>query len=256
MAFSSKFYRAVSSFLIINSTTSQNYPRSFYKRIEVKRNGDTIILPVFIAAALLCERGNSMYVHSNSLIATVKTYNPRTVNIYESINSMFTEVFTGSTLARSGVPEIVEYNVKRHKYYISRGFIADNSNVYIYTDVSYTRTIRNGEPFFEIESEHVYINSCVYSIKNDMTKFITSRLIPCMNELYSSQRPNYFNSKMNIILFNRNTFNNEGPCTKYFKISYICNSEMNKKFKEIEAPKIQSFSNEEILDNMIKYLEK
>ena len=256
MTFSSKFYRAVSSFLIVNSVVSQNYPRSFYKRIEVKRNGDTIILPVFIAASLLYEKGNIMYAHSNSLITTVKTYNPRMVNIYESINSMFTEVFTRSTLARSGVPGIVEYNVKGHKYYISRGFIADNSNVYIYTDVSYTRTMINREPFFEIESEHVHINSCVYSIKNDMTKFITSRLIPCMNELYSSQRPDYLNSKMNIILFNRNTFNNEGPCGKYFKISYICNSEMNKKFKEIEAPKIQSFSNEEILNNMIKYLEK
>lgn len=256
MAFSSKFYRAVSSFLIINTTSSRNCPKSFYKIIKAKRNEDTLILPAFTADVLLRERGNSMYVYSNSLITTVKTYNPRTVNIYESINTMFTEEFTRGILAGANVPEIVEYNVKRHKYYISRGFIADNSNVYIYTDVSYTRTIRNGEPFFEIGNEHVYINSCVYLIKNDMTKFITSRLIPCMNELYSSRQPEYLNSKMNTILFNRNTFNNEGPCGKYFKISYICNSEMNKKFKEIEAPKIQSFSNEEILNNMIKYLEK
>ena len=256
-AFSYKFCQSVVQFVSIPCHSALVQQSSFFKRLLLEPKDYTIKLPLFYSYKFLSER-NPFISDKPSIVSLPKIKYVK--GNYTNINKLFTDEFTKGILGRyrGSVSGIVEFTVNNHKYYISRGFIADDDYVYMYIENTYKRVIDNLKDTYVIQEEHIYVNSCIYSAKNDMTKFITSRLLPCINTL-RVDNPHYKVRSGTIHIEMIDLYSSEekeGPCCDNLKISYICNSKINKILKGVEAPNIKTFNNEEILSNIIKYLEK
>lgn len=262
MAYSNKFIRSVINFLsVCQENTSVQKESAFYKRIMLEPHNNILKLPLFASYKLIYTRVCVLFNENKLSVTIPKVIAPRVNTLYDNFNKLFTEEYDNGLLGsmRDAVYGIVEYNLKGVRYYLNRGFLADDSRVYMYVENTYRRDTDNGTlREYKIEEMNIYINTCVFTIKNEMTKFITSRLMPCICGLEAYEKPNTLalGSKYMEMIYFYNSSTNKGPCRNNIKISYLCNTELNNVLTGVEAPNIKTFNNEEILSNIIKYIEK
>ena len=255
MAYSNKFIRSVINFLsVCQEDTLVQKESTFYKRIMLEPHNNILKLPLFASYKLIYTRGYALFNENKLSVTIPKVIAPRVNALYDNFNKLFTEEYDIGLLGsrRSTTYGIVEYNLKGVRYYLSRGFLADSSRVYMYIENTYRRDTD------KIEEINIYINTCVFTLKNEMTKFITSRLIPCICGLEACEKPSTLalGAKYMETFRFYNSSINKGPCRNNIKISYLCNTELNNVLTGVEAPNIKTFNNEEILSNIIKYIEK
>lgn len=262
MAYSNKFIRSVINFLsVCSENTSVQKESTFYKRIMLEPHNNILKLPLFASYKLIYTRGYALFNENKLSVTIPKVIAPRVNTLYDNFNKLFTEEYDIGLLGsmRDAIYGIVEYNLKGVRYYLNRGFLADDSRVYMYVENTYRRDTDNGAMReYKIEEINIYINTCVFTLKNEMTKFITSRLMPCLCGLEATEKPSTLalGAKYMETFRFYNSSINKGPCRNNIKISYLCNTELNNVLTGVEAPNIKTFNNEEILNNIIKYIEK